>query len=315
MKKQDEKKELAFALKYRPKSFDEFLGNKAVVEGIQQTLKKGNQHCFLITGPTGCGKTTLARIIGKELGCEETQFVEINTANNRGIDTIREVIESAAYEPLMGGVKVYLFDEAHRVTGDASDAMLKFLEDTPPHVYIILATTLPEKLSDTVKNRCIVWAVNSLGEETLSNLLDKVAKEEEQPLHAGVRDAIVAVADGCAREALQILNQIIYISDEVTQMQIIADCQGSDIQISAVCRLIYKKAAWADLVRALLSFEMDMEIARMSVMGWFAKVLMNPKMPKFEQDRISRIMNIFQHPIFANRKSGFILYCYQALEV
>ena len=143
-------------IKYRPQTWDEIKGNEAVVEGLESQFssksKKNRPHVFLFYGPSGCGKTTLARIVKDELECSEANFNELNVANTRGIDTIREVIQFSHYSTFDGSPRIFLFDEAHKLTNDAQNALLKVLEDTPPKVYFILCTTDPKKIIKTIRN-------------------------------------------------------------------------------------------------------------------------------------------------------------------
>ncbi|MEN6291136.1 MAG: AAA family ATPase, partial [Methanobacterium sp.] len=130
-------------LKLRPNKLDDFKGeaNQSIVLSLKQQLDKDwNKipRAFLFTGKSGCGKTTIARIMAKELGCSERDFNELNSANTRGIDTIREISSNCKMAPFEGKIRAYLLDECHSQTKDAQQALLKLLEDTPEHVFIFL---------------------------------------------------------------------------------------------------------------------------------------------------------------------------------
>lgn len=226
-------------VRYRPKNFSEFRGNENVVLGLSLLLKKeGKPHSYLFIGPSGSGKTTLARIVARELSCEPTEFYEYNAANTRGIDTIREIIQNAHYEPLWGAVKVFLLDEAHQITGAAAEALLKFLEDPPKHVYTILCTTEPQKLITTVKNRCSVWSVAPLSETQLISHMNWVLKQENKVVDPQVVESVAIVAEGCPRKALSILDQVIEVPDKMMQLKIILDCSVDEVTISAVGEML-----------------------------------------------------------------------------
>ena len=147
--------------KYRPKDFNEMVGDSAIIENLKTNIKKEDKsHVYLFTGPAGCGKTTAALICANYI--DNPQVIEINSANNRGIDTAREIIENINGRPIMGGSWVYIIDEVHETTKDWQDAMLKPLESTPPYVYFFLCTTNPEKLKTAVKNRCSIYNFKSI---------------------------------------------------------------------------------------------------------------------------------------------------------
>jgi DNA polymerase-3 subunit gamma/tau len=160
-------------IKHRPTDLIGVKGNEDVVEALKNMLlnKESCPHSFLLSGPTGCGKTTLARIIAAELGCFGSDYKEIDSADFRGIDTIREIGKQCMYKPLESSCRVFVIDECHKMTNDAQNAFLKRLEDTPKHVYFILCTTDPSKLIPTIRGRCSQFQVKPLSEKVLLRLL------------------------------------------------------------------------------------------------------------------------------------------------
>ena len=154
---------MSLSRKYRPQSLDEIYGNKAVVKSLGSVLnKKEVPPAFLFTGNSGCGKTSLARIAATQLGCTGHDFKEVDSADFRGIDTIRGIRRQMRLKS-MSGIRVWLLDECHKMSGDAQSALLKALEDPPSHVYFMLATTDPQKLLKTIRNRCVHFEVQPLG--------------------------------------------------------------------------------------------------------------------------------------------------------
>lgn len=135
--------------KYRPKSFDEVLGQSHIVDILKSAVRAGRvSHAYLFAGPRGTGKTSVARILAGEIGCVDIDLIEIDAASSRGIDEIRALREAVHFAPLRGPVKVYIIDEVHMLTKEAVNALLKTLEEPPKHVIFVLATTELEKVPE-----------------------------------------------------------------------------------------------------------------------------------------------------------------------
>ena len=187
--------------KYRPRSFDEIVGQKHIVTTLKNAIKTGDiSHAYLFSGPRGTGKTTMARVFTKTLNCisSETKdsaclecvicdqmdkgnfidLIEIDAASNRGIDDIRELKEAVRVSPSFGDYKVYLVDEAHMLTKEASNALLKMLEEPPAHVIFILATTEPHKLLSTIISRTQHFDFRFLNSEEIKIKLQNILKSE-----------------------------------------------------------------------------------------------------------------------------------------
>src|SRR5688572_25883760 len=136
--------------KFRPKTLKGVVGQEGAVSSLQSMIDKGRlPHTILFSGPSGCGKTTIARILKGILECSDLDFFEINCADFKGIDMVRDIRRYVGIPPLHGKSRVWLIDEAHQLTKDAQNAFLKLLEDTPKHAYFMLATTDPQKLLPT----------------------------------------------------------------------------------------------------------------------------------------------------------------------
>ena len=166
--------------KYRPHTFDEVVGNKTLVETLKSVMEQEviGHHSFLFAGPSGCGKTTLALIMKSMLKCDEKDFKYLNTSNTRGIDTIREMDALVKLRPMGGNVKFYILDECHKLTNEAQNALLRLLEMPPSFAYFALCTTEPEKLLDTIRNRCHIYTVKSLASHEVIGLLNRVSGVE-----------------------------------------------------------------------------------------------------------------------------------------
>jgi DNA polymerase-3 subunit gamma/tau len=299
-------------IEYRPKSFDEVFGNDDTKKSILSNLRNLDScpHAFLLSGPSGSGKTTIARLMRVKLGCADASFYELNTADIRGIDSIREIIENSKYPPMVGKTKVFLLDECHQITGPAAEALLKVLEDTPKHAYFILCTTVPDKLLTTIKTRCTQYVVHSLDYVIMGKLLDWVLKKENKRITDTVKNKLISVAEGCPRQALKILDQIIDLTEEGSQLNVIADNFAAKTSVIDICRMINHKEGWDKLSEKMKYFIDDPEIVRRAILSYFSKVLMDSK--GIEAKRVKDIMETFERNYFDIGKAGLILGVYRA---
>ncbi len=222
---------LVLARKWRPRRFAELVGQTHVVRALTNALTSGRvHHAFLFTGTRGVGKTTIVRIFAKSLNCERGQgaepcgecatcldidagrfvdLLEIDAASNTGVDDVREVIENAQYMPSRGRTKVYLIDEVHMLSKPAFNALLKTLEEPPPHVKFLLATTDPQKLPVTVLSRCLQFNLKRLDEAQIRGQMEKILAAEGMPIDLGALALLARGADGSLRDGLSLLDQAI----------------------------------------------------------------------------------------------------------
>jgi len=303
----DEKQPLH--VKYRPKNWEEVLGNKQTLTTLQGVLKEGKIKTFLLYGPTGCGKTTIARLIADTIGCKDIDFQEINAANNRGIDTIREIVGDSRFQAFASEAKVFLLDEADQITGIAAEALLKVIEDTPPDTYFILATSKPEKLTATVKNRCSAFPVHILNNFEIRDLLVKVAGLEGiTNVPTNIMQEIARKVDGCPRQALQILAQVCVLNDEQEMLSVIENYSGESKNAMDLCRVLLNKG-WPEVLPVLEKVQdEDPEGVRRSVMGYMSKVILSDG---DKSKRASKILTIFAEPIYNTGKPGIVLACWR----
>ncbi len=203
-------KHLALYRKYRPQSFTEVVGQEQLVDLLQASIKqKKISHAYLFCGGRGTGKTTVARIFAHDIGCNGEDIIEIDAASNRGIDEIRELREAVRTAPFSSPYKVYIVDEAHMLTKEAANALLKTLEEPPSHVIFILATTDPEKLPSTIVSRCQKIIFKSPDIQVLAKALTDVAKREGKDIQEETAELIAAHGKGSYRDALGVLEQIL----------------------------------------------------------------------------------------------------------
>lgn len=206
---------LALYRAYRPQTFKDVEGQDQVITVLEAAVKSGDvAHAYLFAGTRGTGKTSIARILAHELGVHEHDIQEIDAASNRGIDDARAIREGAQAMPFSSPYKIYIIDEAHMLTKEAWNALLKVLEEPPAHVIFIFATTELHKVPDTIRSRCESYAFNQPSRELLAKVVARVAKKEGYTLEGGAADLIAALADGSFRDALGILQKVLTISGD-----------------------------------------------------------------------------------------------------
>jgi len=231
---------LVLARKYRPRVFADMVGQEVVTSTLRGAIKEGRVgHAYLFTGPRGTGKTTTARILAKALNCEkgpapdpcgecercraadsgsEIDLVEIDAASNTGVDYVRELREQAAYLPMHARFKIYIVDEVHMLSKPAFNALLKTLEEPPPHVKFLFATTELEKVIETVVSRCQVLRLVPIDEATIARRLDSVFEQEGVQAERGVTEALARRARGGMRDALSLADQLLSLSGETPKL-------------------------------------------------------------------------------------------------
>lgn len=231
---------LALYRRYRPETFDEVIGQDHVTGPLGQALASGRvHHAFLFSGPRGCGKTTSARILARALNCEQgptptpcgkcqscqdlanggpgsLDVIEIDAASHGGVDDARDLRERAFYAPVSSRYKVYIIDEAHMVTREGFNALLKLVEEPPDHVKFVFATTEPDKVLATIRSRTHHYAFRLVAPRILSDHLARVAAEENVTVEDAVLPMVVRAGAGSVRDALSVLDQLIAGSTENT---------------------------------------------------------------------------------------------------
>ncbi len=222
---------LALARKWRPKGFDELVGQEHVVQALTNALARNRlHHAWLFTGTRGVGKTTLARIVAKSLNCDAgvtaepcgacgpctsidagrfIDVMELDAASNTQVDNMRELLDNALYAPTSGRFKVYIIDEVHMLSRSAFNAMLKTLEEPPDHVKFILATTDPQKIPVTVLSRCLQFNLKQIPQPQIRAQLRAIVDKEMVESEDSALGLLARAADGSMRDGLSLLDQAI----------------------------------------------------------------------------------------------------------
>jgi DNA polymerase-3 subunit gamma/tau len=231
------------ARKFRPQTFAELVGQQHVVRTLENAIRTGRvAHAYIFSGARGVGKTTTARILAKALNCvngpttqpcnkcpacleitagNSLDVLEIDAASNRGIDQVRELREMVRYAPAGSRHKVVILDEAHMLTTEASNALLKTLEEPPDKVIFVMATTEPDKLVDTIRSRAQHFHFRALSFIEILQTLESIAKQENVTAEPGALAVIARAADGSLRDGLSLLEQALaYCGDRITENQV-----------------------------------------------------------------------------------------------
>lgn len=297
--------------KYRPKRIDDFLGQDKAVDIIQKKFDSNTiPHSILLHGPYGTGKTTLAVIISHLLKCGSEDFKKLNSADYRGIDSVRDIRRTVNQAPMNGNVRVWLLDEVHKTTNDAQNAMLILLENPPDHAYFILATTEPDKLISGIKQRCLSIKLNPIGDASLSKIIKRVCHKERIKLKNSVREKLVKYAGGSAREALQILDKIYLLKSSKEQLRSIEEASMATAAIEIARRLINQRTKWHDLAPILKKLENeDPEQIRWMILGYGKSVLLGKDNP-----RAFRMIEAFRENFYDSKFAGVIAACYEIIQ-
>jgi DNA polymerase III gamma/tau subunit len=265
-------------------------------------------HAILMTGPSGCGKTTLARILQRKLKADKRDRITINANRVKGIDMVREISATIGMAPF-GETRVYIIDEAHKLTSDAQGAFLDLLEDgIPDFAYIILCTTDPQKLLKTIRTRCTEISIKPLEPGHLNILLKETADKESLNIPKSVIKKIIENCEGSARKAMVLLNQVSHLNTEAEMLDVISRSTYEQDAIN-ICRTLFKpRVRWSEMVTVLKECNLeDAEGIRWLILAYAKKVLQSGNPKAFT------VLQSFRDNFYDCKDAGLWAACYEVI--
>jgi len=296
--------------KYRPKDFNQIIGQDIAVRKLESFIENDSiPHFILFTGPTGCGKTTLARIMRRELKCSKHDFIEDAP---RKVEDVRRIKGMLHLSPMKGKCRVWLIDEAHKLTSDAQDEFLKMLEDTPNHIYFLFTTIHPQKLKVEIKNRCTEIVVKPLNEDNLTKLIKYVCREERTEIPNEVIEKIVDNSNGSARKALVFLNEIINLKNKRDMLYSIITTTAETQAIAIARALFNPKIKWRNMAKILKETEgEEPEQIRWMILGYAKAIMLSGGKLS---GRAYIVISAFEDNFYDSKWAGLAAACYECLE-
>lgn len=294
---------------YRPTTLERVRGQDAAVRTIKSMIANSSiPHAILFTGPSGCGKTTLGRILKDVLECSDVDYTEVNGADDNGVDMVRGIRDKMRGAPINGRCRIWMIDECHMLSKPAQNTILKALEDTPPHVYFILATTDPVKLLDTIITRSTVIPLRALADQTIKDIVGYAARKERIELSDDVMERIVLHCEGSARKALVFLHQVQGLPEE-DQLEAIQPSKMAAAAFSLYREMCNPKPQWAPVAKVLRELEEDPESVRRMILAC-ARTSLLKEGGKFSA-RSYLMIDTFRDNLFNTGAAGLAAMCYE----
>ena len=275
---------------YRPQSFAEVRGQEQVTDTLEKAIKNGKiAHAYLFAGSRGTGKTSVARILAKALGTSDKDLYEIDAASNTGVDNVRELREGVQTTPFDSQYKFYIIDEAHMLSRQAWNALLKTIEEPPPHAVFVFATTERDKVPETIQSRCEIYTFKQPTREIAAQLVTDIAKKEGYALERSAAELIALFAEGSFRDALSILQKVLAVSTDkkidLAEVEAVSGAPRGELVRTLLSGIAKKDAAAAlGAIREAVEQNLDARILAKLLIHRMRVVLLMRYAPELAQE-------------------------------
>lgn len=265
-----------YHIKYRPTAWEDVVGQRTTVLSLRKVLKEGRSRSFLFVGPSGVGKTTLARLVARAVGARDV--VEVDGATHTGIDAMRGLSDSLQYSTIDGSARCVIVDECHAISRQAIQSLLKIVEEPPPGVYWALCTTEADKVPQTIKTRCATYVLKPISDDIVLDYLVGIKEKEALSIPEEGLELITAAAAGSLRQALVYLAECGDFKKTSSVKEVVSrDATGSAEAID-LCRLLLgcavadRRCSWSDFAKLLRAIDTPAESVRIVVLNYMNTV-------------------------------------------
>lgn len=300
--------------KYRPKIFEQVIGQDAVVASLKKSIAKRNSQAYLFHGPSGVGKTTLARICAKELGAVKEAINEVDAATYNGIAETRELAKSSRMSSLFGNVKVTIMDECHRLSAQAWEPLLKATEEPPPWMFWFFCTTEFKKVIPTIRTRCATYGLKLVPQKDLEELLEEIASEEGiKPTRDNLIKLCASEAGGSPRQAISNYEVCMDCKTKEQAAELLASAADVPEAVELARSLLYKRS-WKDAQRLVAGMrDLNAESIRHVVRAYMTNVALSEKDER-KASKALEVLGEFSQPFSSGDGiSPVLLACAQVL--